>query len=65
MPKLVFSNQVSFVPSRHIQNNIIIVHELVYTLQRLRGNKKFIAIKVDLEKAYDHLDWNFIANMLE
>ena len=30
-----------------------------------KGTKRFMLIKVDLEKAYDRLDWNFLENTLE
>ncbi|PKI51650.1 hypothetical protein CRG98_027952 [Punica granatum] len=55
MFELVSLNQVSFVLGRQIHDNIVIAQELVHTIQRMRGGKKFITIKVDLEKAYDQL----------
>ncbi|PKI32093.1 hypothetical protein CRG98_047515 [Punica granatum] len=64
MAELVSPNQVSFVPGRHIQDNIVIAHELVHSMHRMRGRKKFMAIKVGLEKAYDRLNWNFIVDTL-
>lgn len=30
----------------------------------MKGNKKFMAIKIDLEKAYDRLNWSFIQHCL-
>lgn len=50
MENLVSPNQGSFVPRRHIEDNIIVAQELVYTISRLKGGKKFMSIKVDLEK---------------
>ena len=45
-------------------NNVIIVQELVHTIRRIKGNKGFMAIKIDLEKAYDKIEWSFIREML-
>lgn len=49
MADLVLPNQVSFVPGRHIQDNIIITQDLVHTVSRPRGRKMFMSIKMDLE----------------
>ncbi|XP_061376344.1 uncharacterized protein LOC133318374 [Gastrolobium bilobum] len=63
--KVVSSAQSSFVPQRHIQDNSIIVQELVHSIRRMRGKKCFMVIKVDLEKAYDRLNWKFIHRVLD
>ena len=55
MTDLVSPNQVSFVPSKHIQDNIIIAQELAHIMCRMKCKKKFMTIKMDLEKAYDRL----------
>lgn len=57
--------QVSFVPGRNIQDNIIVAQEMVHSMKRMRGNKSFKSIKIDLEKAYDRLSWSFIQECLE
>ncbi|PKI75632.1 hypothetical protein CRG98_004033 [Punica granatum] len=64
MAELVSPNQVSFVPGRHIQDNIVIAQELVHSMSRLQDDKKFMSIKIDLEKACDRLSWTFIADTL-
>ncbi|PKI58238.1 hypothetical protein CRG98_021320 [Punica granatum] len=64
MSNLISLNQVSFVPGRHIQDNIVITQELVHTMSRMQGKKLFMSIKIDLEKAYDRLSWDFIRDTL-
>lgn len=61
---IVSPNQASFVSGRHIQDNIVIAQELIHTMDRLKRNKRFIMIKVDLEKAYDTISWNFLEETL-
>ena len=34
-------------------------------MQKNKGNKGFMAIKVDLEKANDRLDWDFLLDTLK
>ena len=57
--------QASFIPGRRIHNNIIVVRELIHSMHKVRGRRGFMAIKIDLEKAYDHLNQNFIRTYLE
>ena len=34
-------------------------------MSRIRGKKRFMTIKIDLENAYDRFRWDFIAYALE
>lgn len=38
----------------------MIVQEAIHSIRTQSGKKKMFAIKVDLEKAYDHLNWDLI-----
>ena len=60
LPKLIGPQQTSFVPGRHIVDNIVISHEIVHSMRRKTGKIGFMVIKVDLEKVYDRLNWSFI-----
>jgi len=33
-------------------------------MSKMKGYKMFMSIKIDLEKAYDRLNWNFVENCL-
>lgn len=65
MPKLVSHNQNAFVPNRHIQDNIILVQQLMLTLKRKVGKGGLLAVKVDMEKAFDKVDWHFLMAVLK
>ena len=65
LPELVSPNQVAFVPGRQIQDNIVIAQEVLHKFKNVKGNKGFIAWKIDLAKAYDRLQWGFINQVLE
>jgi hypothetical protein len=61
---LISPLQAAFVPGRMGLNNMIIVQELIHSLTLKRGKVGFLAMKIDLEKAYDRLEWHFIRDML-
>lgn len=55
MPYIVSQNQTSFVARRNILENIIIAQEALRTMKTTKGQKHWMALKVDLEKAYDRV----------
>ncbi|XP_075095511.1 uncharacterized protein LOC142173762 [Nicotiana tabacum] len=64
MDILVGNCQSTFVPGRVISDNIILSHELVKGYGR-RGISPRCMVKVDMQKAYDSLEWDFIEQILE
>lgn len=65
LPDIISPNQCSFVPGRISSDNIIIAQEVIHSMKNMKGKKGFMAIKVDLEKAYDRLRWDFVLSCLE
>ena len=65
LPKLISPLQTAFVPRRMGLDNMIIAQELIHTMTLKKGKTGFMAIKIDLEKAYDRLKWHFIRDVLE
>ncbi|XP_019171913.1 PREDICTED: uncharacterized protein LOC109167347 [Ipomoea nil] len=55
LPKIVGPFQSSFVPGRQISDNVLIFQEVMHTIREKQGAKGYMAIKLDLEKAYDRL----------
>ena len=64
LEKFISPLQTAFVLGRKGIDNAIIVHEIVHTLRKKKEKVGYMAIKVDLEKAYDKLEWSFIRGML-
>ncbi|RDY14796.1 hypothetical protein CR513_00074, partial [Mucuna pruriens] len=48
MPMLVGPNQCSYVPGRHVIDNV----EIFHSMSKKKGKSDFMAIKVDLEKEF-------------
>ncbi|KAL8158478.1 hypothetical protein V2J09_000015 [Rumex salicifolius] len=59
MSELMGPFQGSFLPGRLITDNII-AQEVVHTLNRKTGRRGAMILKLDLEKAYEKLNWNFV-----
>lgn len=62
--KLVNENQSAFIAGRRITDNILLAQELLRGYNRKQKIKK-CALKIDLQKACDTLDWKFLKSVLE
>lgn len=60
MPKLIHPVQGAFVPERDIQDNTLIAHEIFHSFRGKKGKTGWIVVKLDMEKAYDRLEWDFV-----
>ncbi|GKA65242.1 putative RNA-directed DNA polymerase, eukaryota, reverse transcriptase zinc-binding domain protein [Tanacetum coccineum] len=60
---LVDQNQSAFIPSRQISDNVLLSQELLRGYHRKRGYAR-CAFKVDVQKAYDSVEWSFLRNCL-
>ena len=63
LDSLVSRAQSAFIPGRRIVDNILMAHELVVGYSNESGPPR-CALKIDLRKAYDMVDWRFLINML-
>ncbi|GJU63652.1 putative RNA-directed DNA polymerase [Tanacetum coccineum] len=61
---LVSPNQSAFVPGRCISDNILLTQELMHNYHLDRGSPR-CAFKVDIQKAYDTVDWGFLLTILK
>ncbi|GJS41527.1 reverse transcriptase domain-containing protein [Tanacetum coccineum] len=60
---LVSINQSAFVPGREISDNILLTQEIMHNYHLDRGPAR-CAFKVDIQKAYDMVDWGFLKKVL-
>jgi hypothetical protein len=56
--------QTAFIPGRHIQDNSILAHEMLHSLKSKRGRGGLMAVNIDMEKAFDKMEWSFLFSIL-
>lgn len=64
IPTLTSDCQSSFVPQCQAVDNIIVAQEVVHSLRKWKGKVGGLIAKIDLEKAYDRIEWNFLKQLL-
>ena len=64
LPKLISPWQTAFILGRKIQENTFLAQEIIHDMKKKRGKKCWMGLKIDMEKAYDRLDWCFLEKVL-
>lgn len=62
---VVADTQSAFLPERLISDNIMISFKIMHYLKRKKvGKDGFMALKLHMSKAYDHIKWSFLKSIL-
>lgn len=62
MPKIIDARQSAFISGRHLLHSVLIANEVVEEARRC--HKLCLVFKVDYERAYDSVSWDFLAYMM-
>ncbi|CAN4089863.1 unnamed protein product [Withania somnifera] len=62
MGRLINEHQMAFLKDRRIMDASLLANELVDS--KVKKNTPEILCKLDIEKAYDHVNWNFLLKVL-
>ena len=61
LPNVIFDAQSAFIPDRLITNNTTVAFEMLYWMRnRRKGRTGHMAVKLDISKAYDRVEWEFL-----
>lgn len=61
LPMLISENQSAFVLGRNITDNVLVAFEIIHHMQgKNRDAEGEVALKLDISKAYDRVDWGYL-----
>jgi len=64
LDKIISPFQSAFIAGRSIHDNILLTHEIMHKFKNTKTKHAWSALKLDMEKAYDRLKWDFIIKCL-
>jgi hypothetical protein len=65
LPNKIIDAQQAFIEGRRISNNVIVAQEITHSFSLNSWKQKAFMIKIDLAKAFDRLEWDFIVLALQ
>ncbi|XP_042939447.1 uncharacterized protein LOC122274476 [Carya illinoinensis] len=66
LPSIISPTQTAFVLGRLITDNIIVAFESLHTMKaRLKEREGYMTLKLDMSKAYDRIEWDFLKSVMK
>ena len=64
-PNIISPTQSAFVLGRLITDNVLVAYKTLHTMHsRKKGKKGALALKLDISKAYDRVEWQFLQGIM-
>ncbi|CAN0876058.1 Transposon TX1 uncharacterized 149 kDa protein [Linum grandiflorum] len=65
LPQIIGDEQSAFMKGRSIFDNIIVAFDLLHYMKtKLRTTQEFAALKIDISKAYDRVEWSYMEGVM-
>ena len=65
LPQIISPTQSAFVLGRLITDNVLVASEALHTMHgRRKGKIGTLAMKLDISKAYDRIEWDFLKRIM-
>jgi hypothetical protein len=65
LPHIISPTQSAFVPGRMITDNVLLAYEITHMMHRKKGGRDgLVAVKLDMSKAYDRVEWLFLEKIM-
>ncbi|KAH9648147.1 reverse transcriptase domain-containing protein [Citrus sinensis] len=66
LPQIISPTQSAFIHNRLITDNVIIGYECLHKIRHSKGRRNgLVALKLDISKAYDRVEWSFLDQIME
>jgi hypothetical protein len=56
LQNIISPNQSAFLQGHSIQDNSILAYEIFHSMKKKRGSGGLMALKIDMEKAFDRME---------
>jgi hypothetical protein len=62
--KFIGPTQSAFFKGRNPHDNTIMAHQIFHTMKLKKGRGELMVLQLNLEKAFDRMEWSYILTIL-